>query len=314
MSGLTDTGISVSLPEAKTTFSLAFQQGLQNEIPLKYESFTTVVPASSGRSTKYPMLGQMTGFREWIGPRQYEDLSRYAYELPNRKFEKSFEVPIDDFEDDQLDGYALMARQYGEQARLWPEDLVLEAIQAGGSRLCFDGQYFFDTDHPVDPGSASSSTYANLFTTKALSSTNFSSVLTSMQTIVGRDGRPLGFGRNGGLILLVPPGLREVGKQIVEADYLASGATNVNKGAAQLVVWDRLYNASVAATATTWYVLDTGHLLKPFIFQQRLAPTLRAMTAATDEGVFEQDVYRWGAKARGAAGFTMPFLAARADA
>lgn len=313
MSGLTDSGIAVSLPEAKTTLNMAFQRGFQSEVPTFFETISTVVE-STGASTKYPVLGQLTGLREWIGPRVYEDFSRYAYELPNRTFEKSIEVPVDAMEDDQLDGYALLAEQFGEQARLWPDDLVLEALQAGTSRLCVDGQYFFDTDHPVDPGNASSATYANYFTSKALSSTNFSDVLKSMQTITGRDGRPMGFGANGGLLLVVPPGLREVGKQIVEAEYLASGATNVNKGAAKLVVWDRLYKASDAATATTWYLLDVGRRIKPFIFQRRMAPTFTMMTAQNDEGVFNQNVYRWGIKARGAAGYTVPFLAARCDA
>jgi phage major head subunit gpT-like protein len=313
MSGLTETGISVSLPEARTTFSMAFKKGLENPIPTMYQSLATVT-SSSGASTKYPIMGQLTGMREWIGPRVYEDFSRYAYELTNKTFEKSVEVPIDAMEDDQLEGYAGIAEQIGEQARLWPDDLVLDAIQNGGSRLCFDGQFFFDTDHPVDPGNSGSSTYANTFTSKALSSSNFGDVLKTMQQVVGRDGRPMGFGRNGGLVLLVPPGLREVGKQIVEAEYLANGATNVNNGAAKLVVWDRLYDASVAATATNWYLLDTSRSIKPFIFQQRLAPKMTSMTAANDEGVFEQNAYRWGLKSRGAAGYGIPFLAAKAAA
>jgi phage major head subunit gpT-like protein len=313
MSGLIDTGIAVSLPEANTTFNMAFQRGLQTEQEAVSAMFTQRL-SSGGASSKYPAIGQMTGLREWVGPRVYDDFARLAYELPNRKFEKSLEVPVDALEDDQLDGYALLAEQLGNQCDLWPDDLALEALQAGTTRLCVDGQFFFDTDHPTDPGNSASPTYANLFTATALSSTNFAAKLAAMQTIVGRDKRPMGFARKAGsLILLVPPGLREVGKQIVEAEYLANGASNVNSGAAKLVVWDRLYDATVAATATTWYLLDVSKLLKPIIFQERLAPAMRP-PKDDDESVADQDVYRWRVKARGAAGYGMPFTACRCDA
>lgn len=310
--GLVEAG-GVSLSEAKATISMAFQRGLQEEVATQGAMFTTFV-GSEGASTKYPMLGQMTGAREWVGPREYEDLTRHAYELKNRTFEKSLEVPVDALEDDQLDGYALNAEQLGEQARLWPDDLIFEALLAGGSRLCFDQQFFFDTDHPIDPGNPASSTYANLFTGSALTSSNFANVLKQMQQIVGRDGRPRGFGRGGRVVLAVPPGLREVGKQIVEAEYLANGATNTNKNAAELVVVDRLYNPAVASTATSWFLFDLGRKLKPILFQERKAPKLVAMIAENTTNVFELDMLRWGMKMRGAAGYTLPYLAARSDA
>lgn len=269
---------------------------------------------SSARKTKYPILGQLTGLREWVGERVYEDLARYVYELENKTFEKSVEVPVNDYQDDQLEAYVGIPEEIGRQAYLWPEDLILQRLQngtpaAGAPGLCFDGQHFFDIDHPLDMATVGSSTYANRFTTTALTSTNFSSVLASMQQIKGRDNRPLSFGDPSKRRLIVPPQLREVGKQIVEADYLASGATNVNKGEAQLVVVERLGNEG-----TVWYLADAS---KPTVFfQAREEPNHvgPGFDGSFDPARFERDVIRWGIKARGAAGYACPWGIARAEA
>jgi len=301
---------SALLTEARTSFNMAFRDAYRDPAgpgPL-VDLLCGPAKPNAGAKGKYPILGQITGLREWIGARAFEDLARFAYELPNRTFEKSLEVPVNDFEDDQYEGYVDVAGQIGYQCRMWPEDLVLEALQLGTSKLCFDGQYFFDTDHPIDPANSGSTQYANRFTGTALSSTNFSSTLAAMQRIAGRDGRPLGAFR-GDIVLLVPPQLREVGKQIVEAEYLANGASNVNKGAARVVVEPRLGNEAI-----NWYLVDGSSKFKPMLFQERKAPSdIVTLMGQTDPNVFEFDVYRWGVKARGAAGFALPWLIARCE-
>lgn len=301
---------SALLTEARTTFNMAFKNAYRDPAapgPL-VQLLCGAVKPSAGASTKYPILGQLTGLREWIGPRQFEDLARYAYELKNRTFEKGIEIPVNDFADDQYEAYTDAAAQIGHQCRIWPEDLVISALQAGGSSLCFDGQYFFDTDHPVDPANAGSTTYANKFTSTALTSANFSSTLATMQQIKGRDGRPVG-GFRSKLALIVPPQLRETGKNIVEAEFLSSGASNVNKGVAELVVEPRLGNE-----AAVWYLADMASPFKPMLFQMREEPSdIVALTSKSDPNVFNEDVYRWGVKARGAAGYALPWLLARCE-
>lgn len=308
---------TTALVEVGTQFSMAFINAYRDaNISRKLFDLLSGGKAypSSARKTKYPILGQLSGLREWIGPRQYEDLSRYVYELENKTFEKSVEVPVNDYQDDQLDAYVGIPEEIGRQAYLWPEDLILQKLQngtpaAGAPGLCFDGQHFFDVDHPVDMALTGSTTYANRFTTTALTSANFSTVLAAMQQIKGRDGRPLGFGDPSQRKLMVPPQLREVGKQIVQAPYLASGATNVNAGEAQLEVVERLGNEG-----TVWYLVDTS---KPTVFfQSREEPNHvgPGFDGSFDPARFERDVIRWGIKARGAAGFGLPWGIARAEA
>lgn len=313
MPGLVDTNLTgAKLSEANVSVNMMFKTALSREVPLWYKDVTTEV-TSGGAANKYPFMGVMSPVREWLGDRIYDMIARHVFQVVNKTFEKSVEVPVDDIEDDQIGSYDQLVSQVGYQCLQWPQDQVLAALQAGGSSLCFDGQYFFDTDHPTDPGVAGSSTYANLFTSTALSSTNFSAVLAAMQLIAGRDGRPLGFEAGTGLLLVVPPQLREVANQIVGAPFLASGATNVNAGMAKVLVIPQL-GIGGGANATTWFLMQSGGSVKPFLFQLRQSPTIIAKAAPSDTNVVEKNVARWLAKMRGRAAYSLPWLAAKATA
>ena len=39
----------------------------------------------------------------------------------------------------------------GRASQVFPDELVFGLLKTGGSTLCYDGQFFFDTDHPVFP-------------------------------------------------------------------------------------------------------------------------------------------------------------------
>ena len=53
-----------------------------------------------------------------------------------------------------------------------------------------------------------------------------------------------------------------------------------------------------AGSEAAWYLLDTTRALKPLIYQERKAKQFTAMTAATDEGVFMRNEYRYGVDGR----------------
>jgi len=52
-----------------------------------------------------------------------------------------------------------------------------------------------------------------------------------------------------------------------------------------------------------WYLLDTKHPLKPFIYQNRKAPNFQVLSRPTDEGVFTSNLIKYGVDSRDAVGF-----------
>lgn len=110
---------------------------------------------STGRSVDYKWLGDFPMLREWVGDRVIKDLSAFRYELTNKDYEATIEVDRNDIEDDQIGVYSPMIQGLAQAARQHPDILVFALLAAGFATTCFDGQYFFDADHPVGEGQIS---------------------------------------------------------------------------------------------------------------------------------------------------------------
>lgn len=176
---------------------------------------------SSTRHQAYPKLSEMGPMREWIGERYIERLEADGFVITNRKFEKAVGVPVDDISDDQYGIYTPLVSDMAQTAAELPDDLVWEQLEKGFNTTHYDGQYFFDTDHPVE---------------------NEAGVEASVSNFQG-----------------------------------GSGAA--------------------------WYLIDDSRAIKPTIFQDREKANITPKTSLTDDNVFMQDEFLWGAKRRCAAGF-----------
>lgn len=104
---------------------------------------------SSTRHQAYPKLSELGPMREWIGERFVERLESDGFVITNRKFEKTVAVPVDDIADDQIGIYTPVLSDMGQVAAELPDDLVWEQLEKGFTTEHYDGQMFFDTDHPV---------------------------------------------------------------------------------------------------------------------------------------------------------------------
>lgn len=120
---------------------------------------------SNGKSNTYAWLTQFPAFCEWVGARQHKAVKDRAYSVPNRRFETTVDVLVDDIDDDNLGQYGTLAESAGQSAKDLMNDLMFQALAAGLTSTCYDGQYFFDTDHPVYPnedGSGVATSVSNL--------------------------------------------------------------------------------------------------------------------------------------------------------
>lgn len=176
---------------------------------------------SSTKSQGYPKLSEIASMREWVGDRQIQRLDMSAFQITNRKFENTIAVAVDDIADDNVGLYATFASDFGQTAAELPDELVWEQLAMGFDTAHYDGQYFFDTDHPV-----------------------------------------------------------------VDADGVERSVANYADGA-----------------GSAWYLIDTTKVIRPLIFQDRLPPQITPKTSLTDDNVFHQDQFLWGAKRRCATGF-----------
>ncbi|MCE9679611.1 Mu-like prophage major head subunit gpT family protein [Shewanella sp. AS1] len=125
----------------------AFNKGLKDTNP-QWQKVATLVPSTTA-STTYAWLGQFPRLREWIGDRQLKSLAAHAYSVVNKKFESSVAIPRDDIDDDTYGVFTPLFEEMGYAAATHPDELVYALLAAGFTTACYDGQNFFDTDHPV---------------------------------------------------------------------------------------------------------------------------------------------------------------------
>lgn len=257
-------------------------------------------------------LANLPQMRELVGSRVMQNIAERSYDIVNKDRDLSLEIHRDQIETAIMGGFSMPMRALGETAAKYPDKLIATLMQSGSSSLCFDGQYFFDTDHPVSLSNAGLSTYSNTDASgKSLTLDNYVAARAAMMARKGENGEVLGVIPN---LLVVPPQLEHIARQIVMADFVvntagatpAAGAammTNVMKGTADVLMIPELANE-----ATTWYLLDCRGVVKPFVYQSRREINFEMLGYDSEHFKKTNHVALIG-DASNAAGFGLPQLA-----
>lgn len=136
-----------------TGFKASFNTGFRSATPM-WDRIATLVPSTTA-AEQYAWLGQFPRLREWVGDRQLKNLAAHDYSIKNKKFESTVAVPRDNLDDDTYGVFTPMFQEMGYTAATHPDELVYGLLADGFSTLCYDGQYFFDSDHDVAGSSVS---------------------------------------------------------------------------------------------------------------------------------------------------------------
>ncbi len=104
---------------------------------------------STSSKEEYGWLGSSTSFRKWVGERVLQNLKEHGFTIRNEAFENTVPVSRDAIEDDTIGIYKPMLEMLGQDAAMHPDELVFTLLKNSFTGLCYDGQYFIDTDHPV---------------------------------------------------------------------------------------------------------------------------------------------------------------------
>lgn len=139
---------SENLSKLRVGFNAAYQRGLDGVAAKSALRVATRVPASQ-KEQRYGWLGKMPSVREWIGDRVIQSISESDYSIKEKKWELTIGVDAADIQTDNLGIYSTLFEGIGESAGSKPEQLIWALLAAGFATNCYDGQYFFDTDHPV---------------------------------------------------------------------------------------------------------------------------------------------------------------------
>ncbi len=262
-----------------------------NAVQTHWQEVATKVP-STARSENYAWIGSIPRLRKMKGERVPKKLLEHTYSITNEEYEASIEVNHADIKDDQTGQYGIQARSIGESAKAFPDELVFETLLPGGfTSLCYDGQYFFDTDHPIGE---LGTTQSNKITS-ALDATSFKTARAMLRKMQDDFGRP-SMNRNMDLLLVVPADLESTAELLLESERNADNTTNVLKGKARILVADWL------ADTNNWYLLNVSGLIKPFIVQEREFIPFEALEEGSESNFMRKKNF-YGTYWRGNAGY-----------
>jgi len=102
---------------------------------------------SDQESETYKWLGMTPAMREWIGGRHAKGLAENGTTIQNKLFEATLEIPLDWMRRDKTGQINVRVDEMAGRTVTHWQSLLSALIASGESAICYDGQYFFDTDH-----------------------------------------------------------------------------------------------------------------------------------------------------------------------
>jgi phage major head subunit gpT-like protein len=303
-----------------TRLNFQFQNAFAG-VPTFWSDVATEFPSDTGQNL-YPFLSMIPGLREWVGPRVINNVAQRAYAVPNKHWEATYGIDRNQFEDDTYGFYAQMQPMIAQQVAEWRDRRLAQVIEAGTTAVCWDGQFFFDTDHPVDPDNSGAGTNSNKLVGAGFDIAvadplvPYAAARAAMALWKREDGQQMG--TLGDTIMCHPNEEKfalQVANALVTAQAVGSAAAGVTNVFSQSGPPRVIVNPYLTVTSgKPWYLLCTKRGIKPFGWQNRQAPNLVARTQVTDENVFKLRQFEWGVDLRGEGLYTFPFLAFRMSA
>ena len=102
---------------------------------------------SDQASETYKFLGANSTFRQWVGQRQANGFRGDGVTILNVHYENTIEIAKTDLRRDKTGQLQARIGEFSMSGDTHWASLVSTLIVNGEATVCYDGQYFFDTDH-----------------------------------------------------------------------------------------------------------------------------------------------------------------------
>lgn len=268
---------------------------------------------SDQESETYAWLGMVPAMREWIGGRNPKSLSETSLTLTNKEYEATLDILLKDWRRDKTGQYEVRVREMTTRGGNphWAS-LLCALILAGESTVCYDNQYFFDTDH----SEGSSGKQSNLLSidisalaTSVHGSTTAPSpgevsicIQRAIQAIMGfKDDQGEPFNETASQFMVVAgTNLLEPINAALSNQFLASGEMNALVNGKGFDI-SAQFSARLTSLTDRFDVYRTDGSVKPFIRQEEV-PLTPSMIAEGSELEFNENRWRFGVYASRTAG------------
>jgi phage major head subunit gpT-like protein len=270
----------------ETNINVTWQKRFKSAVNADTWKKIAMPVSSKNASEHYAWLGAVPNLREFKDERRPGSLTGFSYEITNKKFESTLDVDRDHIEDDRTGQIMLAVTGLATKAAQAYTKLIAETFKLGFTTPIFDGENFFDNDHPTGD---------NDLGTDDLDGDGVDAAELLLAGQVDDKGEPLGYR---GTHLIVGPYNRAAARNLVNRQYLSDGSSNPHYKAYEIVELPYL-----SLTDKQWALADLSQGILPFIMQIRVPIALVAKTDLTSDRAFDKDIFTWGTRARHNSGF-----------
>ena len=252
--------------------------------------------------------------REWVGPRRVNSVSQHAKRLVARPYEDTIEMRMEDLKFEKLPLFTQNIETLAQQSEKLI-DYQAAAYLLTNTHVGFDGQVLFSQSHPTSGGdvtvklpSSVPSVQSNFDPTTPLTWDNYVAARAKMMSWLGEDGKPLSIEPD---LLVVPPQLQGIAKNILEADMIANVTANIpaGGGVGQNIILAQnntfkntarlLIAPDLANMPQSWFLCDTKKAIKPLVWGNLESPIFTYLIDPKSPNVFWLRTYvygwsRWG--------------------
>ena len=260
--------------------------------------------SSNQPSEEYVFLGQSPAMREWVGGRQAKGFTGNGLTILNKHYEATIEFRKQDIRRDKTPQIQARIGEFAGRAQTHWASLLSTLLINAPSTVCYDGQYYFDTDHSEgDSGSQSNSISVDISTLPALvhGTTTAPSVEEIQQAILQGIAQILSFKDDRGepmnesaraFVVVVPVGLFLVATAAISALTTAALQQNLNPNLIAGLTISVQMNARLTWTAS-FAIFRTDSEIKGMIRQTELDVELKSK-AEGSEFEFDNDAWQFG--------------------
>jgi phage major head subunit gpT-like protein len=273
----------------------SFYHALSQDAGAGWIGDTSMLFNSNQESETYKWLGQSPAMREWVGGRNAKGFTENGLTIVNKKYEGTLEVPVDWLRRDKTGQLNLRINELARRTNAHWASLLTTLILAGESTVCYDGQYFFDTDH-ADASQDNDLTHAAATSTVPTTTEFVDSLLEAISAIVGftdDQGEPMNEDASQ-FIVMAPIAMLATARAAVGSAFLANGVSNDMMAQGDWNV--RAVGNARLTNADRYYVFRTDGDVAAFIRQEEEGVTMSAI-AEGSELEFNDDVHHYGVKA-----------------
>jgi phage major head subunit gpT-like protein len=292
-----------------------FYKRLEQDLGQSWAGRISMPMNSDQEAETYAWLGQAPQMREWVGGRHAKGLRENGLTITNKKFEATLEIPKEWLERDKTGQIRVRINEMATRANSHWAKLLSQLIVNAESAVCYDGQYFFDTDHSEGDSGAQSNDISvdiSALPVAAHGSTTAPSPGELQQCILQGAQKILGFLDDQGepmnenarqFLVMVPLSLWIPALTAVGVPMLDNGNANVLMSASMDgFSFTIASNARLSAWTDKLAVFRTDSDVSAFIRQEEKPISMKAK-AEGSEHEFDTDTHQYGIDARRNVGY-----------